>query len=513
MIPRAVAGFVCFAQGSAFVFALFLSALVLHWPSWLLKGATSTPSDFQISAAALFLTLGFIRSSELPNHTTFMLRCLGVTLAAFSLAQVMPHDLANLSSTEWLSIVALPYLAVIGAIIGWFRPAFLIIPICAASWYRFAFASKAGFAVAWGEELTLQESCLFILVGALAVAFLSRASTTIRRNSTAIFATLLLAACAIHFGNYFHSAVAKLRLDGGVFDWLMTNRTYLLLASAEGIGTNVFNGSGLEQWIFNAFRSNILLVNFVTIATQFAAILAIPFVIATRVMLMIYDVFHISIGVSTGIFFYLWISMNVAFTVALGYLTATIGVLPRISFALMTLLSAKAFTIFEAGWYETHAYNRMSIIAVTDDGQEARVSPRVFGFYSYYFYSDYVLGPKWKEENAFQPAFYGTTYKSALRKDADACKIPSGTAPMELAPFVDPAVRFLHQGASSTLWPSAIKFPPYHFLEDGVSFKQVDKARIVAYRFDWQARCIVETPTGYTQNIIRSDSKTVSVKQ
>jgi hypothetical protein len=263
----------------------------LHWPSWLLKGTISTPSDFQISAAALFLPLGFIRSSELPTHTTLMLRSLGVTLAVFCLAQVMPHELASLSGTEWLCIHALPYLAVLGAVIGWFRPAFFIIPICAASWYRFAFASKAGFAVAWGEELTLQESCLFILVGALAIAFLSRASTTIRRQSAAIFATLLLAACAIHFGNYFHSAIAKLRLDGGVFNWLMTNRTYLLLASAEGIGTNVFNGSGLEQWIFNTFRSNILLVNFVTLATQFAAILAIPFVTATRVMLMVYDAF------------------------------------------------------------------------------------------------------------------------------------------------------------------------------------------------------------------------------
>jgi hypothetical protein len=83
-----------------------------------------------------------------------------------------------------------------------------------------------------------------------------------------------------------------------------------------------------------------------------------------------------------------------------------------------------------------------------------------------------------------------------------------------LAPFVEPAVRFLHQGASQhTLWPSAIKFPPYHFLEDGVSFTQIERARIVAYRFNWQARCIVETSTGYAQNVIRSDSKTVSVKK
>lgn len=461
--------------------------------------------------------LFFVRSAEFTKPPRILIRSIGAALAVFSLAQVMPLsvDLGTLSTSQRIAIYVLPAASVVAGIAGWFRPAFYIIPICACSWYRFAFATAVGFPVAWGEEMTLQESALFLLSGSLLIALLARASLATREQSGAAFSALVMGACAIHFGNYLFAGVAKLRLDGGWMDWITTNPTYLLLASADGIGTYIFSGTKLAQKLYALFRDNILFMNIVTVGTQLAAVLAIPFVSVSRIALIIYDFFHVSIAVLTGIFFYLWIAMNVAFTVALAYVSTAFGWVARLTFVLITLLSNRAFTIFEAGWYETHAYNLLTLNAVTNDGAEVRMSPRAFGLISYYLYSDYALDAEWRVKNALPSLFYGTAYNSAVRRDAERCII-AGDAPLKIAPLVQAAVQKLHPAVVSPgrPWPGLLKFPPYHFLEHGPTFaagNQIDAGSIVAYRFRWEARCIEETPTGFAQRILKAGSLTAPV--
>ena len=221
---------------------------------------------------------------------------------------------------------------------------------------------------------------MFLLVGGIALAIWKRLRPSQSAgNWLPVFSTLVMAACAIHFGNYYFSAVAKLRLDGGVLDWITTNKTYFLMPAADGIGTLPLSDYGLVEPVYRFFRAHILLFNLATLGIQLAAVVAIPFVATTRLILLIYDGMHASIAVLTGIFFYIWMCLNIAFAIALGFVSVRFTWQARLIFIGLTLLSTRAFTIFEAGWYDTSAYNRVSIEAIMDDGRSIRVSPRIFG--------------------------------------------------------------------------------------------------------------------------------------
>jgi hypothetical protein len=144
----------------------------------------------------------------------------------------------------------------------------------------------------------------------------------------------------------------------------MSNPTYALMGSADRIGVNIFSTMPLGQFLYRAFRDHILLVNIATFVIQIAAIFAIPFLPLARIMLVVYDIMHIAIAALTGIFFYLWMSSNVVFAIVVAYVSASLSWVARLIFFLMLLLSPRAFTIFEAGWYDTHAFNSVVMEAV-----------------------------------------------------------------------------------------------------------------------------------------------------
>ncbi|MCP1852776.1 MULTISPECIES: hypothetical protein [unclassified Bradyrhizobium] len=506
-------------NGLPLVLILFLIALATHWHHFLLRGALVAPSVQQWSVGCLFLALTFIRASEFSWPLRLLVRFLGTVLTAFAVSQAMPSSItfATLSAEQWFAIYALPPLALAGGLLGWWRPAGYILPICACGWYRFAFASALGVPFGWNEEMTLQECALFLLSGGLAIAALIRSVPSARHYRDSIFSSLIMAACAIHFANYFYSGIAKLSLDGGPLSWLTTNTTYTLQGSADRIGVNIFSSMPLGQFLYRAFRENILLMNILTMGIQLLALVAMPFLPLVRIMLLVYDMMHLAIGGLTGIFFYLWMSINIAFAIAMGYLTVTFSWAARIVFVGMMLLAPRAFTIFEAGWYETHGFNSVIIEAVNADGSSARVSPRVFGFFSYLLMSDAVLDQQWKKENAIPTGFFGTTYYSRDRETANSCVLAPPKDPMKLGAYIKPAIQALHAGVVQPkwYWPSWLVFPPQHFLQNHNAFapnSAIHWDQVVAYRFIWRATCIRDVPTGYELDTLRSDAVSVPVR-
>ncbi|MEH2667942.1 hypothetical protein DXU07_00430 [Bradyrhizobium elkanii] len=498
---------------------LFLIALATHWHHHLLRGALTAPSLQQWVGGCAFLAFSFVKASELSFPVRLLLRFLGTALTIVTMSQMMPNSIAfpALSTEQWMAIYVLPWVAIGGGVVGWWRPAGYILPICACGWYRFAFASALGFPFGWNEEMTLQESALFLVSGAVVIATIIRLLPSLRHYRDSIFASLIMAACAIHFANYFYSGVAKLSLDGGPLSWLTTNTTYTLLASADRLGVNVFSTMPLGQLLYSSFRAHILLMNIVTMGIQLFALVATPFLPAIRVMLLVYDVMHLAIGGLTGIVFYLWMSINIAFAIAMGYLTVTFNWLSRLVFVGMMLLAPRAFTIFEAGWYETHAFNNITIEAVNEDGTSVRISPRIFGFFSYVLMSDAVLDQKWKKDNAIPTSFFGTTYYSRERETANSCVLTQPKEPMALGTYIKPTIQALHAGVlqPKRFWPDWLVYPPQHFLQNDDAFaptSSIQWDRVTAYRFVWRATCIRDVPHGYELDTLRSDAVLVPVR-
>jgi hypothetical protein len=438
------------SDGAFVVLAMFAVVMGTRWPRWLLTGTSGTNADvwrWIIVAAPVVAGLS-IEAAEVPHPWRFLIRAVGTVLAVYCVSTIQPFALdLHASALAGQAYLALPLIGLLCAIFGWWRPSLYVLPVVAVSWYREEFSRCIGFPTANGEELTLQECALFLLVGGIALAIWKRLRPSQSAGIASVFSTLVMSACAIHFGNYYFSAVAKLRLDGGVLDWITANKTYLLMPAADGIGTLALSDYGLAEPAYRLFRAHILLFNLVTLGIQLAAVVAIPFAATTRLMLLIYDGMHASIAVLTGIFFYVWMCLNIAFAIALGFVSVRFTWLTRLIFIGLTLLSTRAFTIFEAGWYDTSSYNRVSIEAVMDDGRSIRVSPRIFGVLSYYFYSDYALDPVWKSRNALPTAFYGTAYTSGVRQIAEACSLPSEHGePLVLRPLVETTLRRLQPG-------------------------------------------------------------------
>jgi hypothetical protein len=158
----------------------------------------------------------------------------------------------------------------------------------------------------------------------------------------------------------------------------------------------------------------------------------------------------------------------------------------------------------------------VKVYVIDKDGREARMSPRETRIFEHYFLTGYILDPQWWENNALPTIGYGTAINSAIRREAERCAV-RGDAPLKIRTTAVEAVKKLHDGLLDPAkpWPSFIKFPPFHFLQGGTSFEAmstIDPASIVAYQFRWEARCIVETPTGFEHRVIASSQQTISAK-
>jgi hypothetical protein len=375
--------------------------------------------------------------------------------------------------------------------------------------------------MSYGEEYTVEESLLFLIAGGVILTSLVRAAKRqySPTETAAAFSLVLAAACAIHFGNYFYSGHQKLMLDGGLTDWLLTNPTYYLMPAADGLGTLIFSDwPSIRDALYRQWTGNFLLMNFTTLMTQLAALATIMFLPTTRIMLVAYDAFHAGVAALSGIVFYFWMSLNVAFATAMGYLTLTYTWAVRALLGGLLLASTYAFAIFHAGWYETRAQNRITIDAVTETGESARVSPRRFLFASYLLYTDAVLDYDWKQQNAFPTVSYGTAYNSEVRRIAEGCALPSGepNPEVKLASYIPALIKALHpllvepRGGLLRLIPY-----PHHFLEAHdpfEAFNRIDARKIVGYRFTWEATCFGKNPDRVEKRVLATGSAFVGVE-
>lgn len=213
-------------DGAPSILFLFATALLTRWPHWLITDTAGTNADLWRWVVPCGVSVGGIacKSKESPRGWLFMIRSVGTALTLFAASEVQPFSLKLHVTTVpgCFYLFVLPWLAIACGVAGWLRPSLFIVPIVTVSWYREEFTSVIGFPTTWGEELTLQESALFLLIGGLMLMAWKRRSPERASEIDAVFSSLIMGACAVHFGNYFYSAVAKVRLDGGPIDWATT---------------------------------------------------------------------------------------------------------------------------------------------------------------------------------------------------------------------------------------------------------------------------------------------------
>ncbi|MGC2199939.1 MAG: hypothetical protein WA633_07290 [Stellaceae bacterium] len=509
--------------------------LIAPWRFFL--GADGTPYDWLRHASLLLLALAAYRwrADRLPACLRIFLRSIALYLIFLSLARWTPVLGSPIRADNiplWFEIRDDRFIAAAMAALGWFRPACLLYAVAENLWFRRAIERMVDQPFSVLDELPMAEMVTFLILSALLIegAHLLRAwgktggfyrgprlhgiSNPVRKM--ALEYTLLIC-LAIHFSNYFYSAVAKWTLDGPIGSWVIANPTHLLVANARELGTSGLlampdRGDNLLAQLAKLDTVN----NVITIATQLGSVVALCVPAGAPFLALIYDVWHLGVGFLAGIFFWKWMTANVCFALALPRARCPISTGMRALLVLVLLTATYRFSLFAAGWYDTPLVNTVKVYAVTRSGGEVEVPPNFYRTVSYLFTTQYPWMP------ALQKAFgqsntFGTVYHWTDFQRAESCgEWPSrpGPAGVPLTTFVKPQlvgiIRAAHrdelarEGGTGGPAQGFDLFPHHVFSVPTAfpAFESLDLADVRSYRVRIEEICQADEKEG--RRVIRS---------
>ncbi|WDI32870.1 hypothetical protein PUV54_06625 [Hyphococcus flavus] len=300
------------------------------------------------------------------------------------------------------------WLGAVLAMLAVFRPVFLA-PAAGLAWLlRGMNEMLTGFEFSVLDVEIVFEVLVFAALGFLFVRMLARSGAV--SENVELKAGVLIAAIAVgaHFGNYFHSAIAKIALDGGMLSWIMDNRLYDGMLGAIEKGTFPFAASAmLTQTMFDALHVANVPFHLLSFAAQFAAILCVArrkWVIAIT---LVYDAFHIGVFLVYGLLFWKWIALNailIAMTAAIpkGAWTRRVSLVC----ALFVIGGGVFFTTARLAWYDAPAFASRYFEAVDGDGVRYRVPSAYFGSASYQVSHGKFYPPV--SQGHFSPSVWGS---------------------------------------------------------------------------------------------------------
>lgn len=189
-----------------------------------------------------------------------------------------------------------------------------------------------------------------------------------------------------HLGNYFHSALAKVHVGGPEpLFWLFENPTQNTLSLGLFRYNNPIAGyPELVQAVYEIMAAFVVPMNVAVFLIQLLA----PIAPAKRRLLIIFtlafDLLHLGIYLSLGVFFLFWIAINIIILVSLARiprLEYTNGM--RLSAIVSCCLGWVFFYQAQLGWLDGRKVVRQNFYAITSEGQQVLVPPATFSLYSY----------------------------------------------------------------------------------------------------------------------------------
>ncbi len=472
------------------------------------KREVTVPWFFALSCALALAGSG-LRYRDVHPAYALLLRGITVSLgvyiagswAGFGAFATGPHALPaqTLALGRWLSLAA------VAASLA--RPAFAIVPCTYVLVAKDATRHILDLpTLTRTDYLPLVEVGLFLSFGLLvwrvfeAAAPRSPWRTLERLRLPADQATLalFLTSCAIHFGNYFWSAMAKLQLQGGPLTWVLENETHLLLATTYATGHLPFGTQPeLVRAAFAVLGACVMPLNITVLLAQLASVVAIARVRWAMLMTAFYDLTHVVIFLVSGIFFWKWIALNTVLVFALGRThDADIPHALRVIAATMVVGGTLVFFAARLGWYDTRALNDQYFVAETRDGGRYRV-PTNFFLGASVTLAQHRMGEL--SAHVFPTKTWATTLSDDVRRGArDCAALPVAAAPANAAAEAH-LQRFMrrHHAQTLAMTDARGRLPydlyPHHVFSNPFSFtafRQLDLRTIVRYHYVIEAKCV-----------------------
>lgn len=455
-----------------------------------------------VALAAVLIKAKF-KANELPIIRLWQL--IGVFAALYSVLHYPLMPPLNNELSQWLYVAtwAAWCVSIASGALCFRYPALSLLPPCFMIWTTAVAVHITGLYVSIDTDIMpLAEVSMCIGLGLLVLQFWRDNDESPQAPHFAQL--LLLMAIAVHLANYYWSFYTKMRLDGPTkWSWVFENNpAYLFLVTLDDRHTIFSDFPSLVSATFRALDLVHIASNMWVFACQALALVAL--LLPKRfllLLLLMFDVMHLSIIVVAGANFWPWILLNVA--VAIVVLRHDYPKMPFVFCLVASAFIYKAYNfvhVARLGWYDSGVNNRLFFEAEDTSGKRHFVPTNFFTFYSYSFgHMDYGSIDPQAAFRVGSPNGSIMDYRlfHAGRRCDEAELRRGGNDPMGfLSAEVSEFVRNYHAMAL-TIHRTVGAFPydlySHHFYvprHESREFNDLDKSKIVAYIYRQETVCL-----------------------
>lgn len=512
--------FAPFAVHAAVVFFACLCVHILKKFDFLAGGG--------LQAALLIVILAVlapIKASDVAKPLLIVQRTVFLLFTVYAVTAYPAVSDAYIDESAWTAFlhVHARWVAVLAAIIAWFRPGFGIVPVALMAWKKHLMADQFGFSLNSTDYYPVAELAIYttLVLGTAALAArtvpLVKLPKSLQPDRTWSFGeAAFLGAFAIHIANYFYSAIAKITLPGAEpLTWVLENETHNIMMATWSIGLGPLHSAEWMGFLGHEFMARFQhITNFITFGGQLVGLLCIIRIRWAMLLTGFYDLMHMMIFVTTSILFWKWMTLNVGLVLALKMLAGRKAPpLPLIVMTMgVTLLSPLVFWVATLGWFDTAALNRATVKAITEDGRAVEV-PNVYWLEGSAQMSKTSVGSPF--EGHFDIGVFGKAKQGREQMHrAKTCDLPvaetSGIAQsFEEEPKLEKYFREHHRYILSRVndrgQVNTWIFPHHNWANPALyrAFAELDLRKVVGYRYIIDSICLSYNGAGVVQEDLK----------
>jgi len=365
-----------------------------------------------VSALALAFGLGgmFIRISDVEPTIRNVVRFFSFLLLFYLIVERPDFTLVHEDGQSLIVFVNVSYfLALALALLSAWRPSFLLYVSLYLVMTRAAADEISGYILSTLDIRSMMQMAGFysvVAVTSVGAFGLNRLGDGWKNVKPYIPANLLFAGFAIHFQFYFWSGIGKLTLDPYPWTWIFENPTevHILGGLMNGL-TPVATFPAVAQAIYDLYEQTAVFGNIAVVIVQCGAIFAVLRLFLMRFLVVVYDIFHVMLYLTFGLFFWPWLFNNAAVLVGLhGKTEKDVGLAPRLTFVFVVLLGLFPFlgNASRLAWFDYTEIKHSRLEVQLRDG-ETWIKVPVSFFMSHSYAISHAYYARAAEEGHYPP--------------------------------------------------------------------------------------------------------------
>ena len=489
-----------------------------------------SPYSYYGIAAILSISV-FVYGRRIPYHTlTPLLRRLIyiINISMLIYLVVEPNDfIAVYEEKQILADVIkhIDYIAILICLAAFKYPSLLLFPALHIIAARYFSESISSIGATYHDIMYISDSAIYAVSGLIVYKAFNK---HFKDRKVLFEQSVAFAIIGLHLGNYFWSGIAKLALDGSLFEWPIYNdiSQMFLVGIYKGMAPLGIHPT-LAQTSFDVLQFIRLPGNIFVLALQLFCVAAVLRITWLRIATLLFDAFHVAVWLISGILFWPWIMLNFGVLYAFsGYRQQDILHIPRL-IAIAAVIASGIFVgnATRLGWYDVADTRIVNLEAQVKGSNEWIMVPYAFLGAHAYQASHNKLDPL--EYTGHYPfTATGLAYTAADRRHNKTCKMPSEPERLPTAEtkerlytVLNALIQGRHEAivGPDNIWGKYAYYfrlhhhtslPPYHR-----DFHQLDLNDITRYRVATRSLCLTMVDGMIKPNIIREDFRMFELAQ